>query len=161
MPTTQDVDRGGKQMTQIKSADIFRQFSSGTQQVRQALDDTRSDMRATGADPALCDTSQIILGEVLNNVVEHAYSFEEGHPIELSIWLTKDGLRCEVVDRGVPMPNGVPPAGTLPEFDGSLREALPEGGFGWAMVRKLTDNLQYFRTDGINKLQFLISCPAP
>lgn len=161
MPTTHDAGRGEMQMTQIKSADIFRQFSSGTQQVRQALDDTRDGLRAAGADPASCDASQIILGEVLNNVVEHAYSFEEGRPIELSIWLTEGGLRCEVVDHGVPMPNGVPPAGTLPEFDGSLLEALPEGGFGWAIVRELTDNLQYFRTDGINKLQFLIPCPTP
>lgn len=147
-------------MTQTKTADIVHKFSSGTLQVRQALDAARDDVRAVGADPALCDTSQIILGEVLNNVVEHAYRFEEGHPIELSIWLSDGGLRCEVVDHGVPMPNGVPPAGTLPIIDDTLRDALPEGGFGWAMVRELTENLQYFRADGINRLQFVIPHPT-
>lgn len=117
------------------------------------------DMQASGVDQGLCDASQIILGEVLNNVVEHAYRFEQGHPIELSIWTTRGGLSCEVTDHGVPMPNGVPPAGTRQDVDPSVIEALPEGGFGWAMVRELTQDLQYFRTDGINKLVFVIPTP--
>lgn len=141
--------------------DIFHRFTSGTAQTRVALDQTRDAVRAAQVDQSLCDTSQIILGEVLNNVVEHAYHYEEGHPIELSIWIKDTGLWCKIHDRGDPMPNGVPPAGITAAIDTSDRDTLPEGGFGWAMVRELTQNLQYFRVDGSNELLFLIPSPRP
>lgn len=148
-------------MTQAVPPDIFHAFLSGTVQVREALDLTRRDVRAAQVDAALCDTAQIILGEVLNNVVEHAYRFAEGLPIALSIWTTSDGLRCEVRDEGAPMPNGVPPAGLRAEVDPASRDDLPEGGFGWAVVRELTEDLQYHRTDRTNKLMFMIPAPKP
>lgn len=139
--------------------DICHPFVSGTVQVREALDQMRKDVRLAGVDAAMCDTAQIILGEVLNNVVEHAYRFAEGEPIKLSIWVQDDGLCCEVRDIGVPMPNGVPPAGILSPVDANDRYSLPEGGFGWAMVRELTKDLQYFRKDGTNQLVFRIPMP--
>lgn len=148
-------------MIQSDAPDILLQFSSGTLQVREALEKTRDDMRNTKVDAATCDTAQIILGEVLNNVVEHAYSFEEGHPIELAIWLSTEGLLCKIQDDGAPMPNGVPPAGLSMDVDATQRETLPEGGFGWAMVRELAQDLQYFRIDSTNKLEFLIPIPRP
>lgn len=147
-------------MTHNKSPDISYKFTSGTAQVRQTLDQTLTDVRDANIDPTLCDVSQIILGEVLNNVVEHAYGFEEGHSIELSIWLRTDGLWCEVLDNGLPMPNGVPPAGVRTDVDPDQRGDLPEGGFGWAMVRELTENIQYFRANDTNQLLFLIPTPA-
>lgn len=148
-------------MSSTLAPDIFHRFTSGTVQVRHVLDQTRAATRAAHIDRATCDSSQIILGEVLNNVVEHAYHFEEGHPIELSIWLKDTGLLCKVHDQGDPMPNGVPRAGITTTIDTSDRVALPEGGFGWAMVRELTQNLQYFRVDGCNELLFLIPSLRP
>lgn len=148
-------------MTPTAPPDIVHRFTSGTAQVRQALDQTRAQVRAAQVDASLCDTAQIILGEVLNNVVEHAYAFDEGHPIELSIWLRDDGLWCEVCDHGAPMPNGVPPAGLRADVDPAARDDLPEGGFGWAMVRELTEDIQYHRTDSTNQLLFLIPNPMP
>ena len=147
--------------TQSDTADIFVRFTSGTVQVREALDKTRDDMRDADVDPATCDTAQIILGEVLNNVVEHAYLLEEGLPIELLIRVTSDGLLCMIKDQGAPMPNGVPPAGVVMDVDAVSREDLPEGGFGWAMVRELTQDLQYYRTESVNELVFLIPVPRP
>lgn len=157
--TGADTPEGSRPMAEGAAPGVFLKFTSGTVQVREALDQTRTQMRALDVDTNMCDTTQIILGEVLNNVVEHAYGFEDGNPIEVSIWLKDAGIACEVHDHGAPMPNGVPPAGVTKVIDTSTRDALPEGGFGWAMVRELTQDLQYFRTDGRNELLFLIPVP--
>ncbi|UWQ95614.1 ATP-binding protein [Rhodobacteraceae bacterium M385] len=148
-------------MTHTKAPDVFQRFQSGTVQVRHALDRARDDVRAAQVDSVTCDTSQIILGEVLNNVVEHAYGFEEGHPIEMSIWLRDDGLWCEILDHGGPMPDGIAPAGRRAQFDPENRQELPEGGFGWAMVRELTQDLNYRRANDTNELVFLIPHTQP
>ncbi|WP_166486204.1 ATP-binding protein [Jannaschia sp. CCS1] len=147
--------------TPSRPPEIQHYFTSGIVQVRDVLEMTKDAMHAARLDQATCDTSQIILGEVLNNVVEHAYKFEEGHPIELSIWIGDTGVQCSIRDHGGPMPNGVPPAGILAEIDTRSRDDLPEGGFGWAMVNELTEDLRYFRIDGQNELVFRIPTARP
>lgn len=136
--------------------DIVHQLTSSTTHVRQTLEDLQIQLHTAQLDPDLSDTAQIILAEVLNNIVEHAYGFEDDHPITLSISLLPDGLWCETFDEGVPMPNGVPPNGVMPKFDLELPSELPEGGFGWAMVRELTEDIQYKRDGFVNHLSFLI-----
>jgi serine/threonine-protein kinase RsbW len=102
------------------------------------------------------ETAQIVLAEVLNNVVEHAYLYAEGRPIELTIFVQPDGLWCEVTDQGRAMPDGRLPLGRMPKIDTRATGSLPEGGFGWALVRGLTRNIAYARGDGHNHLEFLI-----
>lgn len=94
-------------------------------------------------------TAEIVLAEVLNNIGEHAYADRKG---AISIILTPKagGLNCQIADRGREMPGGTPPEGTLPT------EELPEGGFGWYLIRSLTQDLSYERKDGQNLLRFLI-----
>lgn len=94
-------------------------------------------------------TAQIVLAEVLNNIAEHAYADAPGD-ISISLAATAAGLDCRIIDRGQEMPGGMPPAGTLPE------EELPEGGFGWFLIRSLTRDLTYLRKDGQNLLSFVI-----
>ncbi len=97
-------------------------------------------------------TAEIVLAEVLNNVVEHAYAL---HPGEIRLCLSVDGgqLHCVIEDEGRPMPGGQPPAGILPEA-----ETLPEGGFGWHLIRTLSAGLDYRRDGQTNRLSF--SLPA-
>jgi anti-sigma regulatory factor (Ser/Thr protein kinase) len=40
-------------------------------------------------------------------------------------------------------------------------ESWPEGGFGWAMVRRLTCDLSYESAGGRNRLRFAVSAGAP
>ncbi len=93
-------------------------------------------------------TAEIVLAEVLNNVVEHAYSGQAG-PIRL--WLDHEPgrLRCRIEDEGAPMPGGCLPAGRLPDT-----AELAEGGFGWHLIRSLALDLQYERAGGTNRLHF-------
>ncbi len=57
----------------------------------------------------------------------------------------------QVLDDGEPMPGGRLPDGNPPAVDVPTAD-LPEGGFGWFMIRSVADELQYTRTDGGNCL---------
>jgi serine/threonine-protein kinase RsbW len=110
---------------------------------------------ASGLSADLRGKVELVLAEVLNNVVEHAYSFGSGH-VELTIWGTAEGLVCEVVDAGAPMPGGRLPEGRLPDGAGLSAADQPEGGFGWHLIRKLTRDLAYARAGGQNRLTFTV-----
>jgi len=95
-------------------------------------------------------TAQVVIAEALNNIVKHAFATGEGE-IELSL-KRKDGmLSVLITDRGHPMPGGNLPEGRLPEPDPA---DLPEGGFGWFLIRSLSQDLRYCRSEGRNHLFF-------
>ncbi|MDT8857381.1 ATP-binding protein [Paracoccaceae bacterium Fryx2] len=96
-------------------------------------------------------TAQIVLAEALNNIVEHAYANSHGE-IEVTLSLQPTGLDCRIVDFGHPMPGGHPPDGSLPPI--GPEDTLPEGGFGWHLIRSLSRDLNYDRVDGCNRLSF-------
>lgn len=96
-------------------------------------------------------TAELVLAEVLNNIVEHAYARHSGE-IEVTLSRDADGLLVQVVDTGLPMPAGAPPAGQLPALDRD--DGLPEGGFGWHLIRTLSRDLDYRRDGARNLLRF-------
>ena len=104
-------------------------------------------------------TMELVLAEVLNNIVEHA--FADGGPGRIELTITKDalGLQCRVEDNGAPMPGGMLPAGVLPSNAVEVDE-LPEGGFGWFLIRDLTRELSYARDGGRNLLMFRLPVAA-
>lgn len=103
--------------------------------------------------PDEAGTMELVLAEVLNNVVEHA--FAEGGPGQIELTIERDalGLVCRVADDGAPMPGGLLPAGRLPSNAVPLDD-LPEGGFGWFLIRDLTRELSYVREGTRNLLMF-------
>lgn len=104
-------------------------------------------------------TLELVLAEVLNNIVEHAFAEAGPGRIELTITRVSLGLACRVVDDGAPMPGGMLPAGRLPSNSVAL-EDLPEGGFGWFLIRDLTRELSYVRDGGRNLLMFRLPLAA-
>lgn len=96
-------------------------------------------------------TAEIVLAEALNNIVEHAYAHHAGD-IEISLHLRPNELICRIIDTGQPMPDDQLPEGKLAGFtpDGEL----PEGGFGWFLIRSLSQDLHYRREGGRNLLSF-------
>jgi serine/threonine-protein kinase RsbW len=104
--------------------------------------------------------AELVLAEVLNNIVEHAYRDAPGH---MTVFLRREVCAVEaglpagvlqvcVTDRGLPMPGLAPPAGQL-----GATEDLPEGGFGWFLIRLLTGGLTYHRAGQENRLTFHLS----
>lgn len=96
---------------------------------------------------------EIVLAEALNNVVEHAYRDGPG-PIRVCVDHIAPVLQVSIYDQGAPMPGGALPAGQLDPLEGS-RE-LPEGGFGWFLIRTLTLDLRYERAGDTNHLCFSV-----
>ena len=112
------------------------------QRLFAALPDGLMDADARGS-------AEIVITEVLNNIVEHAYAETAGE-IDLTISPAADGLHCIVTDHGRGLPDGVLPGESLPPDDAGL----PEGGFGWFLIRSLSQDLCYARTGNANRLSF-------
>jgi serine/threonine-protein kinase RsbW len=119
--------------------------------VRRALSGLFRDDRLGGLQEHQRGTAELLLAEVLNNVVEHAYANGTG-AIEVSVALLGRSLMFRVLDHGAELPGHVLPPGQLADF--GQRGDLPEGGFGWHMIRALAKDVEYRRQNGCNQLSF-------
>lgn len=121
--------------------------------VRRTLEELRPRLSGMGGGPQGGETAELVLAEVLNNVVEHAMAGHADGVIRLTLSADRAGLVCQVVDNGAAMPGGVLPRGALAAI-GPRPDTLPEGGFGWHLIHRLTRDLDYCRAGGWNRLRF-------
>lgn len=98
-------------------------------------------------------TLELVLAEVVNNVIEHAYAEQPGHPVNIAAYGTTDCVTCQVIDHGKSMPHERLPKGAIHDLEVELSD-LPEGGFGWFLIGELTQDIRYSRADGKNHLSF-------
>lgn len=131
--------------------DATFQIASSPLAVRDALRDISGHPVMANLTEDARGTADLVLAEALNNIVEHAYDREDGQ-IELQLKRLPGRLQCDVRDHGIAMPNNQLPDGRAHVVD-SL-ENLPEGGFGWFLIRQLTENLNYRRINACNHLSF-------
>jgi serine/threonine-protein kinase RsbW len=136
-------------------ADLRRVFPANPLAIRENLAQLQGLYPLTALTPDHLAMVELVLAEVLNNVAEHAYSGGAGD-VEVALSLGPGGLLCQVRDSGAPMPEGALPDGALPELSETAFDDLPEGGFGWHMIRSLTQGLGYSRTGGCNRLTFTV-----
>lgn len=124
--------------------------------VRAALLKVDAALQEEGIARDLRDRSQIALAEACNNIVEHAYPFAatDDPMITLDIAGDRGGLQITLRDRGGPMPDGQLPGNDLPLIDLEDPLSLPEGGFGWPLLRSMTRALSLSRRNGQNILRF-------
>jgi serine/threonine-protein kinase RsbW len=127
---------------------------STSEAVRQTLSLITTHFTGMVSEPELA-TLELVLAETLNNVVEHAASPGDQGEAKLRIAARRDGLACTILDNGLPMPGGRLPKARPPRIDTIIQD-LPEGGFGWALIRMHVRKLQYQRKDGMNILQFVL-----
>lgn len=133
---------------------VLRATMSGTAEaVQQVLCNLLTGPVFANVSPCLASNAEIVLAEVLNNIVEHAYATTTGD-IALKVHRTDAGLACEVTDWGVEMPGLTLPQGAFQAL-GEIDD-LPEGGFGWFLIRSLVEGLIYRREMGENRLSFLL-----
>lgn len=102
------------------------------------------------------ETIEVVLAEALNNVMEHAYREEDGHPIRLSLSMGNDILKCVITDEGNPIPGGKAPGGSEPVLNVPPAE-LPEGGFGWFLIHNMAESVHYERLGVGNALTIRFS----
>ncbi|MBF9042750.1 ATP-binding protein [Rhodobacterales bacterium HKCCE4037] len=131
-------------------------LTSRAEEVRRVLERVRQHLLGSPGFEDIADTAQIVLGEALNNIVEHAYDCDPSRPIYLSLRFCPDALECRIEDEGIAMPGGTPPKMEMPSVTVGQRDTLPEGGFGWAMIHAMTVGLSYRREKDRNLLSFSI-----
>ncbi len=122
--------------------------------VRAALSRLMHGLTERGVPAAALGSVELVLAEVLNNVVEHAYVRGTG-PIDIALTLKRRQIVCRVCDQGRRMPGDTLPEAAEIALDGPIKD-LPEGGFGWALIHKLAEDIHYTRADQVNRLTFRI-----
>lgn len=147
--------RGDKQAKRHEPADQVATealiFDGDAASVRGGLMDLFSIPLLDGLSDDSRGAVEIVLAEVMNNIAEHAYA---SFPGKIQAWITahEGFVFVRLVDSGLPMPDGELPGGKLNEA--TEIQDLPEGGFGWFLIRSLTQDLTYLREGDRNTLSF-------
>lgn len=121
--------------------------------VRRGLMTIKSGMSNLNLSQDDWSTVELVIAEVLNNIVEHAYANSDTGLIEAHLDYSQDTLHCKVIDTGRSMPNGKLPKGAPKDVTCDISD-LPEGGFGWFFIHHLTRDLHYARHANQNTLSF-------
>jgi serine/threonine-protein kinase RsbW len=135
-------------------------FPANTDAVRKVLADTLTGLRHLELPIEETGTIEIVLAEALNNVVEHSYADRPSGMVNLQIDQTSNDLCFLISDRGQPMPDNALPLGRPHDLNCAMHD-LPEGGFGWFLIRDLARDLQYTRKGRKNILSFRIAVNQP
>lgn len=112
-----------------------------------------------GLADALRDTVTLVLGEVLNNIAEHAMTDDQG-TILVQVTRRNGRVLVQTEDAGSALPVRLLGKQNLPEM-GTCVDDLPEGGFGWFIIHSLVDDMVYERHEGRNRLSFSFGFSAP
>ena len=138
--------------------EVHLRFPSDPMAVRSALGSVISGLAYLELSEDACGNLELVLAEAMNNVVEHAHGGRLDGIIEVRVATNEDvpggsTVICELIDDGMPMPDGGPPELAPTEIPAVVDE-LPEGGFGWMLIRELARDLDYARCEGRNRLRF-------
>lgn len=128
-------------------------FDANPTRVRAALETLMEYLGPLPLTQDLSATIQIVLAEVLNNVGEHAYD-GQGGPVYLRALVDAGRLTVIIRDRGTPLP---PNLILAEEPDGFDPDDLPEGGFGWHLIRTLATELSLDRLARWNEMRLVFS----
>ncbi len=139
---------------------ISLSFSATENSVRKALETVCTSLRQHDLPPVSNGVVELVLAEICNNIVEHAYAESDVGNINLTIWSDHDGVALEIRDSGRPMPGLALPEKREADLASALAD-LPEGGFGWGLIRDLTHSLTYERDGSRNIVKCTIATEQP
>jgi serine/threonine-protein kinase RsbW len=103
------------------------------------------------------DAVELGLVEAINNVIEHGYHGQPGKNVQVRVGLQSDQVVIEIVDHAPPMPADLLQSPTSDPFgfDENSIEGIPEGGMGLALIRMNMDEVEYFSSEGENRLRMV------
>lgn len=105
-------------------------------------------------DPECIGDVTLVLAEALNNVIEHAYGTETSGDIQIKGTLRALTLSLQIVDKGKPF-DGPPDEVVLNTEKYDLSD-MPDGGFGWFLIKSLTEDVHFSHDGDKNKLTLVI-----
>lgn len=127
------------------------ELTSSALNVRQAVIDLRDSLMLLRFDDDTAGSVELAAAEALNNIAEHAYCGSADGTIEMTAYVDGSALYLSIIDEGKPIASAELPEGAVPEIPEN-RSDLPEGGFGWSIIRQLCDDVQYHRQNNRNAL---------
>ncbi|MFT4715183.1 MAG: serine/threonine-protein kinase RsbW [Paracoccaceae bacterium] len=130
---------------------IALRFAATTSDVRSSMILVRKVLAVMDLAEDDIGNVELVLAEALNNVVEHACADRIDHLIYLDLSHATGRLECRICDPGKPMPGAEPPKGAAIDPLTDLGD-LAEGGFGWMLIRELSDEVRYQRIGEENHL---------
>lgn len=142
--------------------DISLRCQTNPQDIRRALLLWRHKLEACEHCADLLGRSEIVLAEILNNIAEHGQDDvqkdETGDWIELRCRISRHGIHMTVKDSGRALPQRLLTGAqhVVPSHSGVALDDLPEGGFGWFMIRELSRHLTCDRTEDGNLLSLTV-----
>lgn len=149
-PSTKDGGRKEGLTHGVGSFDVT--VESGAFAARDALAQILTTLERADLDVEEAGTVQLVLAEVLNNILEHAYpSAGPTGSIHVACRQAENGLNFRITDQGRAMPDGQTPLGMPQSVDVDLMD-LPEGGFGWFLIHSLAKDVVYERVGQSNQL---------
>lgn len=126
-------------------------FRATELEARDGICAVARELRLQGVSEDTAGDIEIALAEAINNIVEHAYAGVEPGNVRVICSFQQSRLDIRISDKGVPLPAGELPEGA-PAVITDDRQDLPEGGFGWFLIRQLTSDIRYDRINGHNRL---------
>lgn len=118
--------------------------------VRSALLTLVTSLRAAGLPPNHIRDIELVLAEACNNIVEHAYAERHG-TIYVEGLQFRNETQLVLTDVGQPISKAAQVNKKLPDLSVDHSD-LPEGGFGWSIIRSLAQSVKYQRLEGKNQL---------
>ena len=120
--------------------------------VRDLLIELRDALSEVRLEGDLGASVEIAVAEGLNNIVEHACAGMTDALIRVEMRVNAAHVFVQMMDPGRALPGWVLPEGQPADLN-VARAELPEGGFGWHMIRTLANRLDYRRVNGTNLLR--------
>lgn len=149
------------QTPSVKRAKVHLHSAHGSSllDVRRAMKTLSTELGDSGVPHLERSCAEIVVAELLNNIVKHAQQGIDHGWFDLRFTRQNGALHFTCWDNGCAMPGGQPPTGNMPAIKNAHAD-LPEGGWGWALIRTLTSDLSYRRVGGVNFVSFNIPFKA-
>jgi serine/threonine-protein kinase RsbW len=104
--------------------------------------------------PRQSNRLRLVLVEAYSNVVRHAHKGQPNLPILLRLELINGEIALEIWDQGQGF--------NLDSYLEPTPEAMQEGGYGWLILNRLMDRVEYsLQVNGLNCLKLEASLPTP
>ena len=151
---------GGSKSDSGQSLTFATTISASELNIRAALADLRDWLAEARVARNAWGMIELVVAEALNNICEHAYCGRPDGQIALEASHYDGQVRVVLRDRGREHDGGTPPQGHRPPTMGPTAR-LPEGGFGWFLIRELTVSQHFVRRGGENRLELTFPPDQP
>lgn len=130
---------------------LLAELDSNPRRVRKSIRSAARALCDAGLSRSLTENVELAVTEAVNNVIEHGYGGRSGGIILIEYEMIADTLKLTILDQSQGMADTHLPSGRLPDLMVEKSD-LPEGGYGWFIIRSLTRRQHYSRHEGWNRL---------